>query len=233
MFNRIVNLREGQTGSASVSSAAITMPEKVPHKPNAKAATRPKGTSPAEFRAEARRRDAELQKAYDHALTIGISAGDADLLSGDHATAQLFAAAAALGHPAATARWVINELPRALAGHDLADIAVRPEYLAILVSLVEGGTISNSAGKEVLTELIASGKDPHEIVKAHGFDQTLSSDDLGRLIDDVIANNAAKVAEYRAGKTALLGFFVGQVVRASGGKANPQSVSKPLEEKLR
>ena len=233
VFNRIVNLREGQTGSASVSSAAITMPEKVPHKPNAKAATRPKGTSPAEFRAEARRRDAELQKAYDHALTIGISAGDADLLSGDHATAQLFAAAAALGHPAATARWVINELPRALAGHDLADIAVRPEYLAILVSLVEVGTISNSAGKEVLTELIASGKDPHEIVKAHGFDQTLSSDDLGRLIDDVIANNAAKVAEYRAGKTALLGFFVGQVVRASGGKANPQSVSKPLEEKLR
>ncbi|MGH8973992.1 MAG: Asp-tRNA(Asn)/Glu-tRNA(Gln) amidotransferase subunit GatB, partial [Acidimicrobiia bacterium] len=163
----------------------------------------------------------------------GLSEADVDLLTGERATGDLFEAAVATGAPAAAvARWVINEVPRELGERDLAATPLTGATLGALVQAVESGTITGPAAKEVFAELVRHGGDPDRIIEERGLAQLSDEAAIAGMVDEVLAANPDKVAQYREGKTALSGFFVGQVVRASQGRANPQVVQKVLAERL-
>jgi Asp-tRNA(Asn)/Glu-tRNA(Gln) amidotransferase B subunit len=97
---------------------------------------------------------------------------------------------------------------------------------------VEDGTLSTAGARQVLAVLARDGGDPAALVESLGLRQVSDAGALGTAVDAVIAANAGKAAEYRGGKTGLLGFFVGQVMRDSGGKANPELVSRLVRERL-
>ncbi len=235
VFNRIVGLREAtvearpETGAASAASGAAE-----PAAKSGKVKTRPPKRSGAEFRAEARVRDPELAAAFArYRGELGLPESDADLLSADRAIAALFdATAAASGKPAATARLIVNELARVLGERELDAVRATPAQLGALVTLMEADTITGASAREVLAVLVDQGGDPFEIVKARGLAPIADTGALEALVDDVLAKNAAKVAEFRSGRTGLLGFFVGQVVRASQGKASPQAVQEIVAKRL-
>jgi Asp-tRNA(Asn)/Glu-tRNA(Gln) amidotransferase B subunit len=203
---------------------------------NAKAKTRPKSKSPIEYRAEARARDPELAAAFDQASAL-VSAEAADLLTGDRATARLFLAVAERAKPETSAKWIINELPRALGdapGSDGdSDAAgsgierVSAAELGALLAAVDDGSLPTSTAKTVLTELVRTGKSFAEL-RAHAAAPVA---DLGAAIDAVIAANQDKAVQYRAGKTGLLGFFVGQVMKSAPG-SDAAAVNKVLRERL-
>jgi glutaminyl-tRNA synthetase len=218
VLNRIVTLRDAEKPK-EVAPAA----EK---KTNVKATTRPKSKSPAEYRAEARARDPELAKVYADAQAAGLGADQADLVTGDLGTARLFTATvAAKNPPELVAKWIINELPRALAGKAVEDVT--PAQFAAFIALVRDQTLTPSAGKTVLAQMIATGKAPAELATA----TAAPAGDLGATVDAVIAANPEKAAQYRAGKTGLLGFFVGQVMKATPN-ADATAVNQAIRERL-
>ena len=226
VLNRIVTLREKEEKKVSAGLDANIAAEK---KVNAKAATRPKSKSPAEYRAEARARDAELAATHAKAQELGLTAEQADLVSGDRATAELFAhAAAATGAAELAAKWIINELPRALDGKDLADAGLDRGQFAALIELVRDQQLTTSAGKTVLAQMIATGRGARELAADAA---ATPASDLGAAVDAVLAANPDKAAQYRAGKTGLLGFFVGQVMRSSPN-ADATEVNRAVRDRL-
>ncbi|HEV7686025.1 MAG TPA: glutamine--tRNA ligase/YqeY domain fusion protein, partial [Acidimicrobiia bacterium] len=237
VFNRIVTLRDSwagraQTGGAAAEGASAT--EVQAREKSAKAKTRPPKKSGADYRAEARRRDPVLAERFGRwPGELGISEGDAALLTGDRATGDLFEAAVAAGGSApAVARWIVNELPRELGDRELDQVPLTGAAFGGLVRAVESGAISGPAGKEVFAVLMEQGGDPDQIIAERGLAQVSDEGAIAALVDEVIAANPDKAEAYRAGKTALAGFFVGQVVRASQGKANPQVIQKLVAERL-
>ena len=131
--------------------------------------------------------------------------------------------------------WITGELFRLLkeTETDINEVKITPAALAELLTIVEKGTINQNTAKAVLGEMFKSGRAAAEIVAEKGLAQIGDADELGRIVDEVVAANPDQVAEYRAGKERLLGWFVGQVMKASRGKANPQLVTQLLKEKLR
>ena len=102
-----------------------------------------------------------------------------------------------------------------------------------LVKLIDDGAISGKQGKDVLVEMFASGKTAATVIEEKGLVQVSDAGEIDRVIDEVIAANAKQLEQYRAGKETLFGFFVGQVMKASKGKANPKIVNERLREKLK
>ena len=229
VLNRIVGLRDSWTERAGAAS-----PGEARQVSTAKATTRPPRRTRAEYRAEARVRDRELAERFAAwPGRHGISEADADLLTGDRATGDLFLEAVGAGAPApAVARWIVNELPPALGDRPLPETALTGTAVGALVTELEAGKITAAAAKEVVGELVEHGGDPRRIIADRGLAQVSDEDAIAALVDDVLAANPDKVAAYRAGKTALAGFFVGQVIRGSQGKANPQVARKLLSERL-
>ncbi|MGE0549363.1 MAG: glutamine--tRNA ligase/YqeY domain fusion protein [Kofleriaceae bacterium] len=220
VFNRIVTLRDARDKPAETSQAPAE------RKPNAKAATRPKLKSAAEYRAEARARDPQLAAAHASiAALAGVSDKDADLLAGDLATAKLVLDAAAHAAPATVAKWVINELPRALGERPVDD--VRANELGQLLAAVDQGTVTTAAAKTLLAEHVRTQK-PFAELRSQVAGQAT---DLTAAVDAVIAANADKVAQYKAGKTGLLGFFVGQVMKSSPA-ADAAAVNRAVRDRL-
>jgi aspartyl-tRNA(Asn)/glutamyl-tRNA(Gln) amidotransferase subunit B len=130
----------------------------------------------------------------------------------------------------------MGELTRALnedTGRSLADCPVKPQLLADLLLLIDKGTISNKIAKTVFDEMYKSGKSPSVIVEEQGLVQVSDTGAIEAIIDEVMAREAGQVAEYRSGKEKVFGFFVGQVMRASKGKANPAVVNELLLAKLK
>jgi aspartyl-tRNA(Asn)/glutamyl-tRNA(Gln) amidotransferase subunit B len=121
----------------------------------------------------------------------------------------------------------LNETSTAI---DSAPVA--PTELGGLVDLIDAGTISGRIAKEVFDEMFESGRPAAEIVKERDLEQVSDSGAIEAMVDQVLADNADKVAEYRGGKHKLLGFFVGQIMQASQGKANPKVVNELLKGKL-
>jgi glutaminyl-tRNA synthetase len=235
VINRIVTLRDSYAEAQPARperSENSERPEKSGKPESAKAKTRPKSKSPVEYRAEARARDPELAAAHDKIASMaGISAEYADLLSGDVATARLFLGAAdAVGHAAVAAKWIVNELPRALAGKELADAGLDAPRFAELLDALGAERISATAAKQALAEMISTGKRLSELDVAKTGGQ-VSAGDLTAQIEAVLAANADKAAQYRAGKTGLLGFFVGQVMKSVPG-ADAAEVNKELRARL-
>ncbi|MGE5184258.1 MAG: glutamine--tRNA ligase/YqeY domain fusion protein, partial [Acidobacteriota bacterium] len=224
VLNRIVTLRDERKEATPEKPA-----EKTEKKQNVKASTRPKSKSPAEYRAEARARDAVLAASFDKfAHTSGVSEDQADLLSADRATAALFDETVELTDAAElAAKWIINELPRALAGQELADAGLTAARFAELIALVRDQQLTTTAAKSVLAQMIATGRPAGELAA----ETAAPAADLGPTIDQVIAANPDKAAAYRSGKTGLLGFFVGQVMKASPN-ADAAAVNKALKDRL-
>jgi glutaminyl-tRNA synthetase len=210
-------------------TAHVVQPAAEPKK-NAKAATRPKSKSPAEYRAEARARDGELAAAFAEAQELGLSEKDADVLTGDRPTASLLLEAAAqTGDAALVAKWMINDLPRALAGKQLGEVTTLDSKRFIeFVSLVKAGTLTTAAAKTVLAEMVATGASARDLAAAQASAPPI---DVGSAVDAVISANPDKAAQYRAGKTGLLGFFVGQVMR-SAPNADVQAVQQAVRDRL-
>jgi glutaminyl-tRNA synthetase len=227
VWNRISTLRETEAPATAVAATAPAEKEK-----SAKAKTRPPKRSAAEYRQEARARDPELAARHArYQADLALSAEEADLLSGDRATADLYDATVAASNRArGAAKLIINELPRALGGRELGSLPIGGAELGALVELIETGRVLGPQAKEILAELVEKGGDPRKLAEARG--EKLGGDALEKLIADVLTAHADKAAEYRAGKRGLLGFFVGQVVKASGGKADPKEVQAALGPRL-
>jgi aspartyl-tRNA(Asn)/glutamyl-tRNA(Gln) amidotransferase subunit B len=165
----------------------------------------------------------------------GIPEYDAGVLTQSAQLADYFeAVASASGAPKAASNWVMGELLRTMKerGSEMPETLVAPAALAELVRLVENGTISSTTGKEVFAEMCASRRSPGEIVAAGGLAQNSDETALAAIVGDVIAAHADAAAQFRAGKTATLGFLVGQVMKRSGGKANPKVVNALMKRAL-
>ncbi|MDQ4097592.1 MAG: glutamine--tRNA ligase/YqeY domain fusion protein [Actinomycetota bacterium] len=232
VLNRIVTLRDSWQGLAAEGPRPDDGREAI-RAQSAKAKTRPPKRSGAEYRAEARLRDPVLADRFAAwPVQHGISEAEADLLTGDRATGDLFEAAVATGAPApAVARWIVNEVPRA-GDRELGETAITGEGMGRLVAAVESGTITGPAAKQVFAEMVERGGDPDEIIARRGLTQVSDEAAIGALVEEVLAANPDQVEKYRGGKTALLGFFVGQVVKGSQGRANPQVAQQLLRERL-
>ncbi len=160
---------------------------------------------------------------------------DADLLTADRALADYYEEAVRLHpNPKAIANWIMSELLRELHGDPAAVTAsaIRPAHLARLVALVDDGTISGKIAKDVFERMARSGEDPDSIVRREGLTQMADEAALAAIVDRVIAANPAAVADYRKGKKQSVAFLVGQVMKATQGKANPQLVNRLLAERL-
>jgi aspartyl-tRNA(Asn)/glutamyl-tRNA(Gln) amidotransferase subunit B len=167
--------------------------------------------------------------------TYGLPDYDASQLTHSLATADYFEAAVRAGAaPKAASNWIMGELARALnaSGQDAANSPVTPERLAELIGLVERGTISGGIAKGVFEKMFASGRSADEIVHAEGLTQIDDESQIAALIGEVLSGNAEAVAQYRSGKTTTFGFLVGQVMKATAGKANPKRVNQLLKRML-
>jgi len=138
------------------------------------------------------------------------------------------------GDARAAANWVMGDLTAALkeAGKEISESPVTAENLGRLVAMIREGKISGKLAKEVFPKMVATGDSPEAIVEREGLSQISDEGALAKIIDDVIAANPKQVEQYRSGKTAVLAFFVGQVMKASRGQADPAAVNKLLREKL-
>jgi len=238
VFNRIVALRD----SWSKEQRARTREQEVRSQKQEARREEPGASKEPRATDEGRSRARELARAQNPALAaayhryvneLNLSEQDADLLTGDEATMRFFEAAiAAHDHPVSVARWMNNALQRLLKDAPIDSLAFGPHAFARLVALVDEGVISANAGKETLNEMARTGASPEEIVDARGLRQISDEAALRETIAEVLAAHPDKVAAYRGGKTGLLGFFVGQVMRSTQGKANPRLVNDLLKEAL-
>ena len=167
----------------------------------------------------------------------GIPPYDAGVLTSSRELADYFEAAVAAGAPAKQAsNWIMSELLGVLHAEEMAlgECKLTPEGLAELISMVEKGVISTKIGKEIFPELVSSGVSPSELVERKGLKQLSDEGAIREVLSKVFADHPKEVAQYKAGKHKLLGFFVGQVMKATRGQANPRMVNelarKMLEE---
>lgn len=164
----------------------------------------------------------------------GLPAYDAGQLVAEKETAEFFEKAAK-GHDAKkVANWIMGDLFATLnkQGRTIAESPVSPENLGKMVDLINNNTISSRIAKDVFAFMVEEGKDPETIVEEKGLKQVTDTSAIEKIIDEVIAANPDKVAEYRSGKDKLIGWFVGQTMRASQGKANPGLLNELLKKKL-
>ena len=172
------------------------------------------------------------RKRYE---TAGVSAYNASVLTAEVENARWFDRLLEAGAEAkAAANWVVGELFGALnrRGETITTTGISPEEAADLLKLVAGGTISGSMAKQVFEIMLETGEAPSKIVEERGLKQTSDTGAIDAEIDRILAANADKVEQYKAGKEALFGFFVGQTMKAMQGKANPQVVNERLRAKL-
>ena len=164
----------------------------------------------------------------------GLSPYDASVITEERDTAEFYEAASAGQDRKLVANWMTVELFGALnkSGQNLSACKISPAMLGGLVGLISDGTISGRIAKDVFADMFETGKDAASIVDEKGLKQVSDSGAIEALIDTVIAANMDKVEEYRGGKDKLFGFFVGQVMKQSGGQANPGMVNQILKSKL-
>ena len=164
-----------------------------------------------------------------------LSFADASLLTRDRALADYYERAASASNARGASNWLKSELLRELDAAGLgADASpVSPEELGALVRAIEEGKISGKQGKDVLLEMFKTGKGADRVIEELGLAQVSDAGEIEKIVADVLSANPQQLEAYRAGKGALFGFFVGQVMKSSQGKANPKVVNELLKEKLR
>ena len=165
-----------------------------------------------------------------------ISYNDASQLVSDKDLAAFYESTAkASSNPRVSANFILSELLRELnnSGKTAKDSPVSAENLAELIKTLDAGKINNNQAKEVLTEMFAGGKTAAEVIAEKGFEQISDSSAIEKIVDEIIENNHNQVTAYRNGNEKLFGFFVGQTMKASGGRANPKIVNELLKTKLK
>jgi aspartyl-tRNA(Asn)/glutamyl-tRNA(Gln) amidotransferase subunit B len=163
----------------------------------------------------------------------GLSDYDASLLTESRERADFFEATVERCQDAKkVANWMLTEVLRELKGGDIADCPVSPEHLAGLLMLIDEGVISGKIAKTVFAEMLTTGRDAATIVKDQNLLQVSDADELLTVIRLIIADNPGQVADFRAGKQKLIGYFVGQVMQRTKGKANPKLVNELLVREL-
>jgi aspartyl-tRNA(Asn)/glutamyl-tRNA(Gln) amidotransferase subunit B len=167
---------------------------------------------------------------------FGLTPRDAAVLTAERPVAEWFeeAVAAYGGPPKEVANWVTGQLFALLrtGEGDISSLPIRPTDLADLIRLVDSGTINRNTGKKVLEEMVAAGQPPAAIVVAQGLAQVSDETGLAQVVDALLAANPGEVAKYRAGKTSLLGWFIGQVMKETRGQANPDLVRRLVTRRL-
>ena len=191
----------------------------------------------AEWVEEARRSLPELpaERRLRLATEYGLPGYDASVLTQERAVADYFEAAArSSGNPKAASNWVMTEVLRKLkeSGRGIASSPVPPAALAGLVRLIDAGTISGKIAKDVFERMWATGEPAAAIVEREGLTQLSDDSALEAIVAEAVASFPEQAASYRAGKTAALGWFVGQVMKRTGGRANPQRVNELLRRAL-
>jgi len=179
----------------------------------------------------------ELPDARRHRFhtALGLSEYDADLLTVTRDLADYFeAVAGACGDAKLAANWINGELSAALnrAGLEIAASPLTPERLVGLLRRIQDGTLSGKLAKQVFEAMWSGGQDADAVIEAQGLKQITDSGAIESMVDEILAANPTQVAQYRGGNEKLLAFFVGQAMKTSKGKANPQQVNEVLRRKL-
>lgn len=165
----------------------------------------------------------------------GITDYEAGLISASKSMSAYFEACAKLGaKPKTVANWLLGDIARLINEKNIefADMKIAPEALVAFIALIEKGTISNTAGKKVIEIMFETQKAPDVIVKEEGLEQVNDEGALRKIVEEVLANNQKSVDDYRGGKKNAIGYLVGQTMRLSKGKANPQTMNALLKEYL-
>ncbi|WMT58346.1 glutamine--tRNA ligase/YqeY domain fusion protein [Truepera radiovictrix] len=220
VFNRIIGL------SVTPSPRASARPE-ARYKAEATAKPAPLQTEPQD---PAARLSGAAREAFERYLTLGANREEAAALAKDAALGAFFEAAQRAQPSPQLASWVVSEVARLVKEGSAARLT--PGALAELVAFVDDGTLSARLGKEVLAEMAATGQSAAQLVEQRGLKQVSSAEALRPIVEAVLAEHPDKIGAYRGGKVGLLGFFVGQVMRKTGGKANPQQAQALLKEAL-
>jgi len=230
VFNRTVTLRDTWGKASQAAPAAKPKREKAPRVAEAGERTTPRSKAPAydtprspELEALRTRFGAEMKLPPE----------ELDGVTRELTVAVMFEDAVKAGaSPKAAANWMIHELPREIGSRTIDNLPFSGGELGELAVMVEDGTLSTSAARQVLAGMVNAGGHPRAIVERLGLRQVSDEASIAPAVDQVIAANQGKADEYRGGKTGLLGFFVGQVMRTTGGKANPELVNRLIRERL-
>ncbi|MGA1163788.1 MAG: Asp-tRNA(Asn)/Glu-tRNA(Gln) amidotransferase subunit GatB [bacterium] len=176
--------------------------------------------------------DAKKQRFME---SFGLSNYDAEVLVADKQVAEYFEeVVAAKADPKLVCNWISGELMRLMNENkvDIRNVGIPAKSLASLIQFLQEGSISGKIAKTVFEEMVQSGKDPATIIEVRGLKQVSDEGALRGLLETLLSNNPKQVEQFRAGKTQIKGFFVGQVMKETKGQANPQIVNQLLEELL-
>lgn len=166
---------------------------------------------------------------------FGLTDYDATLLVNTKELAKYFEATVELGAtPKSVSNWILGDISKVINEKDvaIADVGISPRQLADLINEIEKGTISNTAGKTVFEEILNTGKDVKVVISEKGLAQLNDENVISEMIDSVLMKNEKSIEDYKKGKTNVVGFLVGQVMKESKGKGNPQIINNLVREKL-
>ena len=231
VYNQIVSLRDTWSGDeARLSREELEerRREKEQQKERQRKRSQEGKTDPVELLS-----DAQHERFKRYHTTLGLAREDAAIIAGDDAVAEFFEAS--LQHedaPQTTANWVVNELLAARKDQPLSALPFGPQAFARLVALVEDDEISSRAADEVFDAMVANGADPESVVQERDLRQIDDSQALREVIRAVMDDNPEEVSRYRDGKKGLIGFFMGQVMGRTNGKANPEVARPMLQNEL-
>ncbi len=220
VFNRIVTLKDAWARAQAREQAPV---QEVSQPAAPKRSGSPASDEPAYDAA-----------TLEFAAAFGLDPFEAGLIGHEGELHDWFRAAAqaAPGHEAMVGRWLVNELQRELKETPLSEVRVTPAGFGELIAMIAGGVVSARAGKDVLAGMLEGGESPRVVTDRLGLGQVSDESELEGLVEQVLAENPGQVEAYRSGKTGLAGFFVGQVMRRSGGRANPQLVGELVNRTL-
>ena len=176
--------------------------------------------------------DAKMQRFMEE---YGLNDYDAGVLTASQELSEYFEKVLVDGAaPKIACNWITGDLTRVMneSGKTLSEINLSPENLANLTILIDQGEISSKIAKTVFTEMLDSGKTPNTIIEEKGLKQITDEKELGRIVEELLASNPQQVKQYREGKTKVIGFFVGQMMKQTQGKGDPAVINHLLKEKL-
>jgi glutaminyl-tRNA synthetase len=239
VFNRIVPLKDSWGRKAvEAAKAAEAGPErsKEPPAPSKPVGGPDAGSKPriSEQRASVRAEDPELQARFDrYQADLGLAPEQADVLTSSRPASDFFEAALSEHDDAPdVAAWVVTDLRGLLDDRSVDDLAFDGAALGRLAALVVAGRVSRRAAKDVLARMVERGGDPAALIEEMGLTKMTDTDALGAIVDEVLAKWPEKVEEYRGGNANLMGLFIGQVMKATQGAADPGRTRALLSERL-
>jgi glutaminyl-tRNA synthetase len=239
VFNRIVTLRDTWTKRSEREVAPQGARERALKAKEGKAG--PEGIKASqgrdtgrEGRDRAREGDPALKDLFvEFREELALPEAQADLLTGAQDVAEFFKkAVAAGGNPLTLAKWVANDVLGATKDRSIGELPIEPAQLADLVALLAEGTISQPVAKEIFSEMIRDGVDPRAYVAERGLEKVSDLDTLSLLVDKVLEAFPEKAEEYRGGKVGLMGFFTGQIMKETQGRADPRAVQDLFKTRL-